>query len=667
MNAAERIRGLRWADAAAIGVGLLCSSLVMFWGLPVPQAWLFNLEAFAFWFMVAVAFLMACLPLLRRFPSALPMVDLLPAGPSVLRPRRGTLSLEVMGLIAAFLVFSLPIVSLWSTGKTTYFHLGGLLPWSDPSGYYFGGRHLLNEGHLDYWNMRRPLNAGFLATRLALVNQDFQLSLILQVWLVALTCFLAARVVAWSHGAASGLLVFALLYEFVRPYLGTTLSECLGLSFGCLGFVVLWSACRQACPGPLIAAGVLFLTLGLNARAGAFFVLPALLLWVLLAFPGNGLLAWRSAGWGAAGLCAGFLLNALLLWTLGTDQNMAHSNFSLTLYGLAVGSKGWSQIYIDHPEIRAMGSERVASQYIYELAMNEILTEPARFISVYLDGLQYSWRHAFQFIEEINSYGHGSDFTDTMLIPAFKALSFIFVIAFLVRAKDRCSRQLLVAMVGIFASAPLLRDGGYRVFAATFPYFVAVPAVGLSFLASILGTRDAAAGVSAPPAETAPYTPRVAVVVGVIVAFSSVLGPLLAGILSDRPKFDQAVCESGLHPVIFRLGSGSAFLRILPEGSSARTHAPDIRFEDFKADPRFGGNEILSILRKVRPGMWIVNGYDLRPDLQEYERLVWLIADEGVDIPPLGEYVQACGRQDARAAGFRVIHVQSARVVEPRR
>lgn len=669
MAAVECVRA-QAVNVAAILCGFVLSLAVMFGGVPVPKTWLFNLEGLAFWLMSAAALLMAVFPVLRRaLPAAFASGRSL-AGPLGPGDRRGAVSPDALGLAGALLAFSLPVASLWLTGKSTYFHLGGLLPWSDASGFYFGGRHLLDAGHLDYWNMRRPLNAGFGAARLALVNQDFLLSLVLQTWIAAVAAFLAAREIARSYGAGSGLLLFALLYEFARPYLGSSISESLGFSFGCVGFAVLWSACRHPRPGGLIAAGVMFLTLGLNARAGAFFVLPALLLWAVLAYRRNGALAWRQAGWGGAGLSAGFLLNALLLWVFGTDQNMAHSNFSLTLYGLAVGGKGWGQIYIDHPEIRAMTSERVAAQYIYDLALHAIWADPQPFLSAYLRGLAYYWSHFFQFFEEIRSYGHGVDISDAGLVPAFRVLSFCSFMYLTTRPGDRHVQQLLWAMLGVFASAPLLADGGYRVFAATLPFIAACPALGLSVLSDALRPHEVAGHTAEPVTESpngSPHGPSTAVMVGTCLTLLSVAGPMLAVALHDRPAFAQPICENGLLPAIVRLGNGSVFLHVLPEDSAAPTRVPEIRYEDYKADKSFGRTEIASILREVRPGAWLVNGYDFSPGLHEYARLVWLLGDEKVPVPPRGAFVQVCGRQDPRAPGYKFLHVQSAGVVEPQR
>ena len=679
MTAGEKSTARPWPNLMVIGIGFVCSWLVMFYGMPVPKTWLFTLDSLVFWLLVAASLLIACAPVVGRFLPVVRKSGLSPAGFCIFRHWCGPVSLDALGLVGALIVFSLPLSSLWFTGRTTYLHVGGLLPWSDPSNYYFGARHLLNEGYLDIWNMRRPLNAGFFATRLWLVNQDFQLALVLQAWVAALACFLAARELARSHGAAGGVMMFALLYEFMRPHLGIAMSEGLGLSFGCLGFVLLWAACEHTRPWPLVALGMMFLTLGLNARSGAFFVLPALLLWALWAFRAGGSFGWQPAGWGLVGLCAGFFLNALLLWAFGSDTNMLHSIFAYHLYGLALGGKSWLQIYVDHPEVKTMldqNGEGAVAKYIYGLAFQEFLNNPKLFFLAYWDGLKLYWHNVFFFVEETGYYetglyGHEQALSDVKLVRVFQILSFFPLGFLLLRARDHRLLQLGFVVVAIFASAPLLlRNGGYRLFAATLPYVAAMPAVGVSFLASVLGRHRSPAGSSAPAGgtpERASPSPQTAVVVGSLLTFSTVIGPMLAVAFHDRPQFDQLACEQGLSPVIFKLGSGSAFLKILPEGSSVPTRVPEIRYEDFRADRTFGRIEIASVFKKVRPRAWIVHAYDVRPGLKEYQRQVWLLADEAVSLPPPGSYVQVCGQMDGAVREYRVLYVKSAEVVEPLR
>ena len=122
--------------------------------------------------------------------------------------------------------------------------------------------------------------------------------------------------------------------------------------------------------------------------------------------------------------------------------------------------------------------------------------------------------------------------------------------------------------------------------------------------------------------------------------------------------------RQGLRSVIFRLGNGSPFLRVMPDSKNAgRTRVSAIRFADFHADPKFGRIEPGSVFRKVRSGSWVIRAYNYVPGSPGSP---WLIADDSVNMPVPGEYVHICGKPDEEAFGGNVVlHVTSAKRIEP--
>ena len=83
---------------------------------------------------------------------------------------------------------------------------------------------------------------------------------------------------ARTLGVGSGIFMLLCLFMFYRRYIGTTLTEHLGITFGCLAFCLIWRGAVAARLGPVLV-GLFFLSLGLNARAGAFLILPAIACW----------------------------------------------------------------------------------------------------------------------------------------------------------------------------------------------------------------------------------------------------------------------------------------------------------------------------------------------------------------------------------------------------
>lgn len=643
--------------------GMAGSVALLFAGLPVPSSWWVTLSSLVFWAPVIAALVLALTGAVSRRPFAW-IPERLAAAASA-AGRIWTRPLGPMGLFAALIVCALPVASLWFTGKTTYLHIGGLLPWSDAAGYHTGGLHLLHEGRLDPWNMRRPLNASFWAVRLALTGLDYQWSLLLQAWLVAVSCFCAALAVRRTHGLAGGLLAFAALFEFARSHLGTAMSESLGSSFGCLGFALLWNVSRHAPSGRMLMAGMMFLTLGLHARAGAYLILPALLVWALLAAPPDPRARWQAAGWAGLGIGAATLANMVPLWLFGTDEGMAQANFSFTLYGLAAGGKGYAQVFTDHPEILhayRQGVGRDVYDHVYGLAIDRLLADPRPFLSAYWETLTYYVGHLFHFVTEVRWYGQGGPLDDRLLNVVLGGLSCAALAMAALRSGDGLHRQLALASAGIALSAPfLIQDGGFRLLAATMPYTAALPAVGLAGLAdtrSWLPVRWGGETSGESSAQTAALT-RVVMVLGLALAGLCVLGPLAVAGTFHPPAVAAAPCAEGLRSVIVRAGSGSPFLDIV-SAADAVTHAPMIREDDFRRDPSFAKIGIADALRETQALRWLMKGYDLSPQAaQGAGHNVWLLGGDRLARPAAGSLVQMCGEEDRTTHLMRVKMIRS--------
>ena len=254
------------------------------------------------------------------------------------------ISLFFLPLIHAWMVYPFGVESL----HTNYAALGGIIPSSDANGYYVGANTLLERGVLDYWNIRRPLNAALLAVRLWLANNNFQIAIIIQTLLCSISCLLVTKSVSRTCGKLSSTIALVVLFLFAYLFIPTTLSETLGLTIGCLAFVILWEAMEVQRWWLFFIAG-LMLTVGLNARAGAFFILPILILWLghnfrktSKSFQFN----WLFSSVFVLGIVSGFIYNLVLIKLYGFGSSGAiHANFSHTLFGLVSGGKTWSYIY----------------------------------------------------------------------------------------------------------------------------------------------------------------------------------------------------------------------------------------------------------------------------------------------------------------------------------
>jgi hypothetical protein len=521
--------------------------------------------------------------------------------------------------------------------------------------------HLLDERSLGAFNMRRPLNAAFLATRLGLLGGSLQAAIAVQAWLTAGAAYLAAVALSRSYGLGSGLLSLGLLYEFARPYVGTTFSECLGLTFGCLGFAACWAAAAHT-PGrgAALASGAALLTLGLSARAGAYGILPALVLWAAFAFRPRP--AWRPAAWVSAGVGLGVLLNASLYWQFGNDEGMANANFAYVAYGVAAGGVPWPQAIRDHPECQA-GTERDRAHCLYAHILDRLWTAPGTAIRGYWVGLQSYGGRIFGFLGDTSSVLWREEARrDRRTEPLLLVLAGVGVLGALRHRNDPQLSQLLVASLAIFCCAPFLTAGEARVYAATLPFTFALPAIGLATLGRLASSNPGSAARPREPSGWAPERPPWAVLgVGAALAIACAAGPAVAIAVLGRPRFAPPACGPGLESVIFNLRRDSVSLHVLPDAPGNGTQAPHVRYSDWRADPTFSGNEAGRVWRKVRPGDRVILGYDHTPWSQQ--RLFWMVVPPGVDMPAT-PFLQACATPGTLWGG-RLPRAQEIHAVQP--
>src|SRR5262249_5612110 len=141
------------------------------------------------------------------------------------------------------------------------------------------------------------------------------------------------------------------------------------------------------------------LTVALMARAGAFFVLPALVLALPRAFRGDR----RWVRFGAGGV-AGVAIAAALTEGVGrllsdpTGGPTIFSNVSYSLYGLVVGGKGWTQVQRDYPNATE-GAE------IYSLAWQAFRANPMGIVR----GSVRMWREYFRLRGPFHAFAFVTD------------------------------------------------------------------------------------------------------------------------------------------------------------------------------------------------------------------------------------------------------------------
>ena len=254
--------------------------------------------------------------------------------------------------------FTAGLAQLRASAITDGIVLGGFIPYSDGNNFLREASRLIGGGDLSEWGSRRPLADSYLAGLFYLCGGRLVASLFLAGILNAVAISLAAAQVRKTMGTVAAAVWIWLLLAYCRRFIGETLSEQAGISFGALGAALLlraFAADSLVC----LLGGCLTLSLALNARAGAFFVLPTLVVAV----------AWRwrkshvtriTLGAAAGGLLA-FFLSFAFLKLAGPRQGRLMSNFHDSLYGTVFGG-GWQRAATDIPNFKEMSASAQAAE-----------------------------------------------------------------------------------------------------------------------------------------------------------------------------------------------------------------------------------------------------------------------------------------------------------------
>jgi len=282
---------------------------------------------------------------------------------------------------------SLVLYGTWRTGVSDFSVIGGLLPYSDANAYYSDALRLLHGHRFTDFASRRPLFPAFFASVLFLTDGDLRLALLATTALTAAAIAIAMRDVERYAGTAAALFLALCLFLFYRRSIGAVLTEHLGLTLGCLAFCFLWRGAHTQ-HLPSVFGGLFLLSLALNARAGAFLVLPAIACWVAWEFRGPRRSAVRLLGGAAVALLVGFAINHLLLHAVGIP-GAAFSNFSYTLYGLVFGGN-WTTALRQHPALAALPPLEQSTR-VYALAWEQIRTHPLSLVN----GCLNAWKAFF--------------------------------------------------------------------------------------------------------------------------------------------------------------------------------------------------------------------------------------------------------------------------------
>jgi hypothetical protein len=463
--------------------------------------------------------------------------------------------LDRWGWGLAVLAFLAPLLAAWDlrppSGNAAFAALFGRIPWGDAHGHFEGATRLLTDGAFSYFSGRRPLNAAWLAVRLAATGGWLQAALLVQAVLLGLAACAAARAIALRRGLAPAVAFFGLVLGLSADYLASAATEPLGVTLACASLAVMWA------PGPrgrLLPAlvGLWLLDLALQARPGAQLLLPCLGAWVVWTCRAQ----WRRAVAGVAlVVLSGTLLAAALNTLYGTSDSSASSAGAYPFYGIVTGSN-YRQIRDDlGAELERLPDERARTQLIYRRGWERFRADPATtFVTLGRNLRKFfgkappvlygvvSPQAAFLSHWERAEPSADVQVRDRWLGRVLLGIALLAFLRYLRRSAADERLFWLAAIAGIVLSAPVVYgDAGLRGLAASFPLLAGLFSIGLG--------RDS----RHPPRALAIESRRARVLgaAGVALVAIALVGPAIAHRVAPRP--DATALAASADSLVVRL------------------------------------------------------------------------------------------------------------------
>lgn len=541
--------------------------------------------------------------------------------------RMGTLS----GMTLTMSLFAMPLAGLWASGQAQSTVLSGLIPLYDAELYYVDALGLLNGSRFSIFSARRPLFPSLLAVLLSWTGYNLMATLAILTGIVGLACYFAAREIQRTHGAEMSTFILIILFLFFRAHSGVSMSENLGTALGVLGFCLLWQgAARRS--ASFVCLGLFTTTFALNARAGAFFMLPLLILWAGWLFRKNKFFSWKFAALATFSVVLSFALNLFLTRLIATPSGVPFANFSYTLYGLASGGESWVHVFHRHPELANIDEPEKTKQ-IYQLAFELIRTHPMQMVQ----GALFNWKMLFSDSwYSIYSYVGGENWLIMRYAQwAMYLLSLTGIYAWFQERQDPIKSLIMISFIGVFISVPFLPPtDAYRMrpYAASIIILAALPALGLHFILRAAKLQFPAHPDGAmPPVSAAP-------IFSSILIFITTAGPLALRSASTPVSLQATACENGsAEYVLVRFDEGT-YINIKRESLSFLDWMPDFHTGQFRKNAHsLADNNLIKWAESLEPPTTLFLTRDFHTDQKV------LVALKAVTPPTSGKYYQFCG------------------------
>ncbi|MEI7989468.1 MAG: hypothetical protein WCI88_10540 [Chloroflexota bacterium] len=487
---------------------------------------------------------------------------------------------SILSLILICLLFALPLIAAWMKGGSDgYYYLGGFLPFSDANGYYSSAERL-NVGYLlDSWGTRRPFFHAFLSTLFFLAGKNWVVTLILLSILIIYSSYFSLKEICKYFGAEAASIYIVIIYMFFRRLIGLTMSENLGIIFGLLSMSVMIRGIIFKNKF-ILSFGIFLLTLGLIARAGAFFVLPLILLWSWFFFTRGETFKGKTVTTFLllVAIIAGFFINSLMInWIGSPDKGAPFGNFASSLYGLVFGGN-WT-LYKNNPSLQGLESETELWNKTYSIIFSAVKDNPM----LLLRGMLRAWK---LFLANGFLFTYFQDRNIQMTLLIFSGCSLILMVFI----RSHIARFLLFCAMGIWFSVPFAPpwdSGSMRVYATTIPLFAMIPAFGIyksvGFINGLMAGDKQRQLIPTFPSERKTWRSSL-IIFSMVIIFLCFPSPIILQRVNAARNATLMETKWGIHEsgdlMRVQLYDTSNFLNILPD-SVQYSMVPNIRRKDF--------------------------------------------------------------------------------------
>ena len=452
---------------------------------------------------------------------------------------------NLLSLSLTLTIFGLALAGAWASGQTESGILSGVVPMFDSTGYYSDAQRLLAGQRFSELSTRRPLFITFFAFLLWIANHNLLYALAIFTLLVSLACYLLSREINETHGSAIAAFALVIIFVYYRFHSGAVRTENLGVLFGVLGTALIWRGISKS-QQLYLMAGIFLTSMGMIARAGAFFILPLLVLWGAILFRQNGkIISWRFLFLGVIAVASAFLANQLIGKSFGASDAVPFGNFSYSLYGLVSGGNSWAYVLETYPEAGYIE--------IYKMAFELILEQP----NLLLKGVVHNYSMFFSntYYGLFSYMGGEGNLSSIISYYALLVLSFLGVWNWSRNRKNPHLGFVMASTIGLLLSVPFLPPTDafrLRAYATSIVILALLPSMGLYWILTKWKLEKLN------PKNDIKTDKYALAVFSIFVTMAVVFGPFIASGTDSPPEFASIKCETGGIPVLVRYEPSAA-------------------------------------------------------------------------------------------------------------